>query len=429
MTTKTTSMMALAALTPIKATTAKSSPPKPAAPPRADTRPTLAGEYAAIAELLSYRRPHESAGEEEFNKRFIESLPGCEAIIDVQTETDKETNTITEYHVIQAYFVTIPRPDGKRLTTAFCAHTDSVHNRTIPDIRQRIAFDPMVDEFYMPDDAKHPHDCLGADDAGGVYVLRRMIEANVPGLYVFFRGEERGGIGSDYVMNHRPEIFEGIEHAIQFDRHGTTSIITEMACGRTCSDEFAVALGTLLGMGHKPDPTGSFTDTATLAEIVPECTNVSIGYSSEHSHHETLDADYLVKLAAACIDAFRTCPELPTRRKPGEFHVGGRRGFGKYGGDAYGWDTRSYYRTAPLEDAPLPYYVTDDERADAQYRAEFEEAFPYGVTGYDLPDMDYDELDYVVSNMSFDELVELLKDAGNVIADQQRELHGTRKRR
>lgn len=280
------------------------------------------GENQRIGEMLSYRRPHNSAGEWMFIERYIEPL-NPEWIIEPLREKGEES--MGETH---AFVVRIPGTEEQN-ARAFCAHTDSVHNRTIELPRQAVGFDAVRREFFVNDPKQR--DCLGADDAAGVYILLRMIEAGVPGMYVFFRGEERGGIGSSYVVEHRSDLFEGITQAIQFDRRSTESIITEMACGRTCSDDFANALGRALAMGHQTDDTGSFTDTANLAEIVPECTNISVGYDWEHSPNETLNTQYLLALADACIAAFKD-PELvlPVMRKAGEFRAArdySRRGF------------------------------------------------------------------------------------------------------
>ena len=249
-----------------------------------------------LAEMLTYRRAHDSAGEAEFIDRFI--LPLDPSII-----ADKQGT-------VHAYTVTVP--GNKR--ALFAAHTDSVHNRQLPATRQTIGFDTTRQEFFVNNPKQR--DCLGADDAAGVYVLTEMIAAQVPGTYMFFRGEERGGIGSDYVSRHCMEWLNEFNYAIQFDRRGTSSIITQMMVGRTCSDAFARSLADVLGMGHKPDPTGSFTDTANLSAIIPECTNISIGYENEHSQYETLDAGYLLALTAAMIAKFKTPPVLTLERDP-----------------------------------------------------------------------------------------------------------------
>ena len=249
-----------------------------------------------LAEMLTYRRAHDSAGEAEFIERFI--LP-----LDPSVIADKQGT-------VHAYTVTVP--GNKR--ALFAAHTDSVHNRTLPATRQTIGFDTERQEFFVNNPKQR--DCLGADDAAGVYVLTEMIAAQVPGTYMFFRGEERGGIGSGYVADHRCDLLDGFDYAIQFDRRGTSSIITQMMVGRTCSDAFARSLADVLGMGHKPDPTGSFTDTANLSAIIPECTNISIGYENEHSQYETLDAGYLLALTAAMIRTFAEPPKLTLERDP-----------------------------------------------------------------------------------------------------------------
>lgn len=248
--------------------------------------------------MLTYRRAHDSAGEAAFIARYIAPLARPVKALD---------------GTVHAYTVTI----GKAPRFAFCAHTDSVHNRQNPAIFQRVAFDTVRGEYFVADPKQR--DCLGADNAAGCYVLLKMMEARVPGAYWFFRGEERGGIGSGWVTDNRPDLFAGIDAAIGFDRRGTNSIITEMMVGRTCSDEFADSLGDLLGLRHSPDPTGSFTDTANLAAIVPECTNVSVGYESEHSAHETLNRDYLQRLVAACVRGFAGEPVLVLDREPGDF--------------------------------------------------------------------------------------------------------------
>lgn len=248
--------------------------------------------------MLSYRRAHDSAGEAAFIARYI--APVAKPI-----KAPDGT--------VHAYAVRIGA--GSRI--AFCAHTDSVHNRQNPAIFQRVAFDTVRGEYFVADPKQR--DCLGADNAAGCYVLLRMIQAKVPGLYLFFRGEERGGIGSGWITENKPELFGRIDAAIAFDRRGTNSIITEMMVGRTCSDKFALSLADELGMRHSPDPTGSFTDTANLAELVPECTNVSVGYENEHSADETLDAAYVEKLVTACVRAFSALPALHFERQPGDF--------------------------------------------------------------------------------------------------------------
>jgi len=161
---------------------------------------------------------------------------------------------------------------------------------------------------------------LGADDKSGVSVMLYMISNNVPGLYYFFIGEERGGIGSrelsfefdkfDYLKN--------IKRCVSFDRRNYFSVITEQLGGVCCSNDFANALCRELnksGLSVKIDPTGIFTDSASFIEQIQECTNISVGYFNEHTTKEKQNITFLDKLAKACIKV--DWEKLPTVRKIG----------------------------------------------------------------------------------------------------------------
>jgi hypothetical protein len=65
-----------------------------------------------------------------------------------------------------------------------------------------------------------------------------------------------------------------------------------------------------------PDDTGSFTDTANYVDSIAECTNVSIGYKSEHTANETLDLNYLGYMAEQVLRV--EWEALPKVRKAGE---------------------------------------------------------------------------------------------------------------
>ena len=125
---------------------------------------------------------------------------------------------------------------------------------------------------------------LGADDKAGVTIMLWMIRNNVPGTYYFFIGEEVGCIGSGLAAKFIE--FKGIyDRIISFDRRGTTSIITHQSGTRTCSDEFGRELAKQLnnhriGLEYKIDDTGVYTDSAEFTSVIPECTNVSVGYYS-----------------------------------------------------------------------------------------------------------------------------------------------------
>jgi hypothetical protein len=148
---------------------------------------------------------------------------------------------------------------------------------------------------------------LGADDKAGLVVLLALIEKEIPGLYYFFLGEERGCIGSRKVAElHSKFKIDHINKVVSFDRRGYDSVITHQMSGRCCSNTFAQELSTKLNEKSKnlfensfkysPDPTGIYTDSAQFINIYAECTNISVGYHNEHTHSETQDIDHLDKL-------------------------------------------------------------------------------------------------------------------------------------
>lgn len=159
---------------------------------------------------------------------------------------------------------------------------------------------------------------LGADDKAGMTVLLYMIENQIPGLYYFFIGEEVGGIGSSAASSMS---FSGYNKCISFDRRGYDSVITEQWFGKCCSDEFAKSLAQELNKANlsfnfRPDPTGIFTDSASFMNDISECTNISVGYFSEHQVTESQDIQFLSNLCEAVVKI--DWSSLPVMRDPNE---------------------------------------------------------------------------------------------------------------
>lgn len=236
-----------------------------------------AGPYD-LHQMLSYRKAHGSPGEKQYLIDFI--IPLRPYIV---SDTKEKPEPM-------AFFVYIGKSN-----IMFTSHTDSVH-QNVPEVHQVVHF---KNGLYCKEDNQP----LGADDTAGNWLMINMINAGVPGVYAFFRGEERGGIGSTYCAKHYPELFDNIKCAIAFDRKGTQSIITHQSGARGCSDEFARSLSTVLEMGHQIDTTGIYTDTAELFHLVPNCTNLSVGYLREHSKDETLNKSYIEALSNQLIRA------------------------------------------------------------------------------------------------------------------------------
>lgn len=226
-----------------------------------------------LIDMHEYARPAGSQTEEAFIAQYIDTLPNM--------QRDAYGNR----------YCTV----GKAAPTiAWSSHTDTVHQE---EGKQALEIDK---DGVLALDYYSEANCLGADCTAGVWLMRRLILAGKPGLYIFHRGEEDGGLGSRWIVKNTPELVHGIEAMIALDRRGYDSVITEQSTGITASTTFAQSLADQLGGEFIPDDGGIFTDSAFYKGLIPECTNLSIGYHSQHSRHETLDFQFtdglLVKL-------------------------------------------------------------------------------------------------------------------------------------
>jgi hypothetical protein len=218
----------------------------------------------ALRELVGmhrYRRPARSQTEAEFCKQFIQPLPNV--------DQDVHGNWIGQI--------------GTNPTVLWSSHTDTVHDK---QGSQKML---LAGQFLSLGTQEKDSSCLGADCTVGVWLMRRMYLARIPGLYIWHAEEECGCNGSLGIAKDSPGLLDGIQAAIAFDRKGTTSVITHQWGGRTASDAFAASLAGFLGGDYKADSGGTFTDTANYEHLVPECTNISVGYYDAHSTDEALD--------------------------------------------------------------------------------------------------------------------------------------------
>jgi hypothetical protein len=263
------------------------------------TKTTSETQWAALArrngasellDMLTYARPAGSDTEMLFIRKFIDDLPNCYA--------DGYGNRIVAV--------------GTAPTVLWSSHTDTVHKT-----EGRQALSRTENHFIV---RKEPGDCLGADCTTGVWLMRQMIGANIPGLYVFHREEEIGGLGSQWIADKTPYLLSGIRYAIAFDRKGESSVITHQSGGRCASDAFANALCDVLGETWKPDDTGTFTDTANYSGIVPECTNISVGYWSQHTNNESQNLTFALDLRDRLLAA--DLSNLPCVRDPDDYSYG-----------------------------------------------------------------------------------------------------------
>lgn len=248
--------------------------------------------------MHEYRRPHGAPAEEKFIARFIKPLG-------VQRDTYGN-----HYKII-----------GEAPRVLWSCHTDTVHR---VGGRQRLAHWGGILRLA----SGQISNCLGADDTAGVWMLTHMIKRKIPGLYVFHRGEEIGCLGSRHFATHSQALLDGIDMAIAFDRAGKRDVIDHQMGQRCASTAFAKSLAAGLGMGHKPCH-GMYTDTATYMKLVPECSNVSVGYEGAHWRGETLDMAYLARLRDAVfslkvndlvVERDPTVEEEPWWKRSGRIH-------------------------------------------------------------------------------------------------------------
>lgn len=235
------------------------------------------GDTELLLSMLSYKRPEGTMTQKIFCERFLYPVMG---------EPDRDGNYI---HVVY-------NADGSAPNICFTAHHDTVHKT---EGMQKVLYDPHLDVAYVDHE-----ECLGADCTTGIFLVLRMIEAKVPGIYVVHAGEEIGCVGSTALVRDYPSWLKNTDAVISFDRYGTKSVITHQMGRRTASESFAESLSEVLGMPNLlPDPDGSYTDSNEYIDVVGECTNLSVGYYSQHTKKEYQDVGYALELKDALITA------------------------------------------------------------------------------------------------------------------------------
>jgi len=155
-----------------------------------------------------------------------------------------------------------------------------------------------------------------------------------------------------------PEKLVGVRAAIALDRKGYRSVITHQG-SRCCSDTFAHSLADGLSLGMGLDDTGLFTDTANYTHLIPECTNLSVGYERQHTAKESLDVAFLCRLLDSLLHLDTT--ELVIERDPAvEEMTEFDKDFNRFDEPLNGYDRRSHERV-----------LSQNEDTDRAYMARF----------------------------------------------------------
>lgn len=228
-------------------------------------------DESTILQMFRYMRPMGSTTEQVFINQYLAPL-GFK-----RDEFDNLVLTV-----------------GENAPFLFSCHMDTVHHR---EGLQSLSYNEETGILSLSKRAKRSgSNCLGADDTAGIWLITEMVKARVPGTYVVHYGEECGCIGSSALAKGNSMWLSQFRFAMAFDRAYQDDIITHQMGKRTCSEAFARSLAKALGGKYRPDSGGAYTDTNEYAHIIPECTNVSVGYSRQHTSDETQDVRFLIEL-------------------------------------------------------------------------------------------------------------------------------------
>ena len=358
-------------------------------------------EKSKLRRLFTSMRPAYTEAEEFFVQKYLM----CDDLVAKGMYLDGYGNAL----------IKVNNPDGTESKTLWSCHTDSVHRKAGI---QTVHYNPLDDKFSTTDGS-----CLGGDDNSGTYLMLEMLRAEVPGLYIFHRAEEVGGCGSAWIAKNSEDMLEKYDRAIAFDRKDIHSIITQKEKKRGCSEAFSKDLGAKLGMNHRSDSTGSFTDTANYDHIIPECTNMSVGYFGAHSARETQLLGYIVELKDAFIRI--DCEGLVTERNPNapvEYDMGGYYGYGglvkpsKEARSAMGWSKQDDIKWKQDKKKPKVETKAKEQKSltDFENNKEITKEDLYAI----LDGADDDDLGPKAKKSTKEEKVEIIDDFDNPDYDE-----------
>lgn len=249
--------------------------------------------------------------------------------------------------------------------TLFSCHIDTCHNHAESNgTFQDLAYDPTFGDILLGQGSTSA--CLGADDGAGIYIMLKMIEAKVPGSYLFHTGEERGGIGAYAVLAKHKTLLEDFSRAIAFDRavqrDGEPEVIITQGGTPCASVEAGKALcdalnksGAVFQKPYVVSYKGSFTDTKVYKSIIAECINVGVWYAAQHTPKEWLSVAGLEQLLKACLTI--QWDELPVKRIPVADTPAYKGGYGGYKGSLFdddNWDAPKQKPKAMPKKPTLP---------------------------------------------------------------------------
>lgn len=176
------------------------------------------------------------------------------------------------------------------------SHLDISDESETPDRIELVKEDNLnVYKGYLED----TRTLLGGDDRNGVWTMLMLMERNHNVGYLFTTDEEKGCIGTQYILNEGilKDIESNITYFLQIDRRGISDLayyIMDNGLKTHQNLEFQSKLEMLEGYSFTK---GSSTDIKRLCEKLGVCgINISAGYYNEHGSQEYTDVDYLANL-------------------------------------------------------------------------------------------------------------------------------------
>jgi hypothetical protein len=242
-----------------------------------------------LVEILTWQRPHDSDAEKQFTALHIVAPI---AAMGIALESDGFGNLWA--HIDS---------DNLGPVVLWSCHIDTMAAK---GGKQDVRY--SADKRLLELTHRKPGRVLGADDGAGIFLLLEMMRARIPGGYVFHRGEEKGRLGSEYVAAYEPERLNRYDACLAFDRRDCADVITFQSGQRCASEVFAETFADALNQtgqkfAYRADDSGSYTDSYSYLDLISECTNISVGYDSEHSSRETLDCLHVWRLRKALLRA------------------------------------------------------------------------------------------------------------------------------
>lgn len=287
-----------------------------------------------LAAILSWCRPHGTHSEDYFVNWLKAEI--------VSRGGDPEMKATNVVCVIPREAVEDKGVVTKKLSDVlFSCHVDTVHAQ---GGKQNVVYDPGFGHVFLDDATSN---CLGADDGVGVWLMLEMIQRKVPGTYVFHRGEERGGVGSNEMLKTERTWLSQFRVAVAFDRPRNNEVITHQGGLRCCSDKFADALAKALNdacpyFSYAKSDRGVFTDTKVYRGVIDECTNIGVGYENQHGKDETLNYAHAELLRdAVCTVNWDALPIDRDCKKPEPYEWRGYGGYAQGRGwkrGGFGWE-------------------------------------------------------------------------------------------